>query len=283
MTSVLLVDDDPTITSALAAILDVHDIRTCIAGDRESAEALLAEQFFPLVLSDLRMRDDDDGLRLFEAVRRMSPRTKVAAMSGHMTPEAERALRAAGAVAVLQKPFDISEFLVIIRQLLDAAGDPQDFAAIYTATTPRLRAMLARKFRLNAADAEDLLQQAWCFLLEKQHEVRDAGAWLAGTVCNLARQLIERRAREHDLAAMPERLCMVDRDPTSSIAVRTAMTKLDVKSRQLCELVGVERLSYAEASEALRMPLGSVGPLFIRAKQRLRRELGGNFEVMSLH
>jgi CheY-like chemotaxis protein len=273
MRPVLLVDDDVAITLALSAILEVHDIPVAVAGDRESAEALLAEQFFPLVLADLRLRSDGDGLELIEAVRRLSPRTKVAAMTGSATPDIERSARELGAAAVLRKPFPADELLALIGELLDDAGNPQDLGAIYTATTPRLRAMLANRYNIGAADAEDLLQHAWCVLLEKQAEVRDAGAWLAGTVCNLAKQWIERRVRERDLDSVPAAMRIVDCDPTPSLVVRAAMEKLDARSRQLCELIGIERLSYAEASEVLRMPVGSVGPLFIRAKQRLRASL----------
>ena len=55
--------------------------------------------------------------------------------------------------------------------------------------------------------------------------------------------------------------------------VRQALQRLDDKSRALCELIGLEQLSYAEASDRLGIHLGSVGPLYIRAKPKLRHEL----------
>jgi RNA polymerase sigma factor (sigma-70 family) len=272
MPTVLVVDDDSLVVTALGALLEMDDIRFAVAGDRETAEAMLAEQYFPLVLADLRLRTEEDGLMLIEAVRRLSPRTRVAAMTGHATPALEASVRELGVSTLLHKPFEADEFLAVIHELLAAAGNPEDLGAIYTAVTPRLRSMVARRFRLSPSDCDDVLQQAFCLLLEKHFRIRDVGAWLAGTVCNLARQLIHVRAREHDVEDF-ERLCIVDRDPSGTIALRSALAKLDERSRQLCALIGVERLSYAEASTALAMPLGSVGPLFMRAKERLRREL----------
>jgi DNA-directed RNA polymerase specialized sigma24 family protein len=38
----------------------------------------------------------------------------------------------------------------------------------------------------------------------------------------------------------------------------------------LCELIGLEQCSYEEVSAAAGLPLGSIGPLYIRAKNKLR-------------
>lgn len=271
MNSVLLVDDDALILSGLAALLELENIPAVVAGDRESAEALMAEQFFPLVLADLRLRNGEDGLELIEAVRRISPASKVAAMTGYLTPELEAMALARGAEMVLQKPFLTDEFLTAIRSLLASAGNPQELDEIYTATTPRLRAMASRRFGLSPADCDDLIQQAWCVVLEKRSQVRDVGAFLAGTVMNLARQTLTQKSRESDFDAQPERGFVLD--PTARMSIAKAMKSLDDRARSLFELIAVEQCSYAEVSNRLEMPVGSVGPLYIRAKERLRKEL----------
>lgn len=271
MNRVLLVDDDHLILTGLAALLELENIPAVIAGDRESAEALMQEQFFPLVLADLRLRNGEDGLELIEAVRRISPATKVAAMTGYATPELEALALARGAEVVLHKPFLTDEFLDAIRALLARAGNPEDLDAIYTATTPRLRAMVSRRFGLSPADCEDLIQQAWCVVLEKRSQVCDVGAFLAGTVMNLARQKLSHKARETDFDTQPEGSFVAD--PAAKLAIASAMQKLDARARMLFELIAVEQFSYAEVSDRLAMPVGSIGPLYIRAKERLRKEL----------
>lgn len=271
MNSVLLVDDDALILAGLSAILELENIPAVVAADRESAEALMAGQFFPLVLADLRLRSGEDGLDLIEAVRRISPASRIAAMTGNATPELEAMALARGAEVVLRKPFLTDEFIAAIRTLLERAGNPQDLDSIYTATTPRLRAMVSRRFGLSPADCEDLIQQAWCVVLEKRDSVRDVGAFLAGTVMNLARQTLTQKGREQGMDEQPEPTILLDH--TAKLSIRQAMEKLDDRARTLFQLVAVEQFSYAEVSERLAMPVGSIGPLFIRAKERLRKEL----------
>ncbi len=150
---------------------------------------------------------------------------------------------------------------------------PGDYAKVYAATEGQLRATMFRRYRLSADECDDILQQAWCLLLEKRDEVRDAGGWLSGTVMNLSRQLIHRSTRERPFDAFPASERSDTQDSAVTLAVRRALSRLDERSRLLCELIGLEQLSYAEVSERLSLPIGSIGPLYIRAKERLRKEL----------
>jgi RNA polymerase sigma factor (sigma-70 family) len=270
MQPILLVDDDPMILSGLQMLLELETIPSHIATDAPMAEAMIAAQFYPIILSDLRLRSEDDGLQLMEHVRRISPRSRVAAMSGYLTPEVESRALAVGATALLRKPFDSELFLSTIRSL----RPPQvDFDAVYRTTAPKLRAMMYRRYGLASDQCDDVLQQAWCVLLEKRYEVLDARAWLTGTVMNLSRQMIHRITREEPIETAPDAAQTYRSDDTMTLAVRRALTRLDDRSRNLCDLIGLQELSYADAAARLDLPIGSVGPLYIRAKARLRREL----------
>jgi len=88
---------------------------------------------------------------------------------------------------------------------------------------------------------------------------------------NLARQTLTQKLRESDFDGQPERGFTLD--PTARLAIGDAMLRLDQRARTLFELIAVEQFSYAEVSDQLALPVGSIGPLYIRAKQRLRREL----------
>lgn len=267
MSSILLVDDDHAIVSGLQHLLSVEAISSAIATDVDSAVSMVSQHFYPVVLSDLRLRSEDDGLRLIEMIRQISPRSQVAAMTGFATSELEsRALRS-GAVTLLRKPFDFEDVLDIVRPL---ASD--DYETIYRTTAPQLRAMI-RRYKLSAEECDDILQQAWCLLLEKRGEVRNPGAWLSGTVKNLSRQAIHHNVKQRPFDAFPAEDRAYTDDSSLTLATRRALSRLDERSRVLCELIGLEQLSYAEVSERLGMPLGSIGPLYMRAKERLRREL----------
>ena len=268
MQTILLVDDDIHVASGLQQLLSLEEIPSAIATDRESAEAMIAKQFYPVVLADLRLRSEHDGLELIQAIGRISPRSKVAAMTGFATSELATRAREVGASALLRKPFDYELLLKTVRTLR-----ADDYDTIYRTTAPRLRAMMGRRYFLNADQCDDILQQAWCLLLERRNEVRDPGAWLSGTVVNLSKQMIHQSVKERPFDAFPAAERMYLDDQGMTLAVRSAMSRLDDRSRSLCTLIGLEQMSYAEVSERLSIPIGSIGPLYLRAKEKLKRQL----------
>jgi len=149
----------------------------------------------------------------------------------------------------------------------------EDYETIYRKTERQLRTTMFGRYQLTADECDDIIQQAWCLFLEKRDEVRDVGAWISGTVMNLSRQTIHRNTKERPFDAFPASERAYTVDTATVLAIRRGLSRLDERSRSLCELIGLEQLSYAEVSERLSIPLGSVGPLYIRAKERLRKEL----------
>ncbi|HEX8170940.1 MAG TPA: response regulator [Thermoanaerobaculia bacterium] len=276
MNRILIVDDDPGVVAAVAALLEAYDLSAEGVWDPDQAEELLASEFFPVVLADLRFRTEEDGYRLLESIRRISPRTRVASMTGHLTDEIEARVRELGARLVLRKPVDDGVLVRVLREMLEeveqAAGD-DDFETVYHNTAGVLQAIARGRFRFDADDAEELIQEAWCLFLEKRQSVRKPKAWLTGTVANLCRQEIERRARDRERSdEFPDDLA-VDSCDDAVLAVHQALAKLDDRSRTLCEQIGIEQRSYDEVSAGTGLPLGSVGPLYLRAKEKLRRAL----------
>jgi DNA-directed RNA polymerase specialized sigma24 family protein len=51
---------------------------------------------------------------------------------------------------------------------------------------------------------------------------------------------------------------------------------VDERTRALCNLIAIEQRSYDEVSHTLNIPLGSVGPFYIRAKKKMRAVLSAN-------
>lgn len=60
-----------------------------------------------------------------------------------------------------------------------------------------------------------------------------------------------------------------------------AVQSLDTKFRTVLLLVDVDELTYAEAAEALGVPVGTVMSRLSRARERVRRHLQPNFEAAS--
>ena len=98
---------------------------------------------------------------------------------------------------------------------------------------------------------------------------------LAGTVSNLCLRMLDRlrRMRSSDDDAIFESIEASDDATDARLIVNEAMSRLDTRSRELCRHIAIEGSSYADVSASMSLPVGSIGPLYIRAKQRLRRTL----------
>ncbi|MFP5246213.1 MAG: response regulator, partial [Thermoanaerobaculia bacterium] len=150
MGRILVVDDEPIVVEGIRAILELHDLESESASDVESARERIEEEFFPVILADLRMRGEADGLQLIEAVREISPRSRVAAMTGYATAEMERLLRERGAQLVLRKPLGEDELMSALREMLAAVEAAEaecgDDETLYAATIKTLYGISRGRF-----------------------------------------------------------------------------------------------------------------------------------------
>jgi DNA-binding response OmpR family regulator len=69
-TSILVVDDEKTITAALDLLLRDHGYEVDTASSVAEAEAILARRWFDLVFLDLRL-PDGDGIGLLEQIKKL--------------------------------------------------------------------------------------------------------------------------------------------------------------------------------------------------------------------
>jgi len=142
---------------------------------------------------------------------------------------------------------------------------------------------MTRDFRLAESDAADVVQATWLRLLEHIDRIEypdRLGSWLATTArheClrHLAAgkkvMLVQDDDDLKDVAAhqpeVDERLLADER----ARAVREAMTSLPSRWQQLIELLMADPpASYAEISDQLGLPVGSIGPTRGRCLERLR-------------
>lgn len=113
---VLVVDDDPQITSLIALYLRKHGYETTVAGDGDTAERLLREESFDLALLDI-MLPGPDGLELVRAVRKRGdlPVILVSARASDVDKVAGLHL---GADDYVTKPFSPSELMARVESVL---------------------------------------------------------------------------------------------------------------------------------------------------------------------
>ena len=112
---VLLVDDDPLFLRALRRELERRGVEVIVCEKGYDALLLVGSVKPDLVLLDLQL-PDIDGLEVTRRVRARPETAEVAlvAISGHTDEKMRRKLIAAGALDLLQKPFDADDVLALI-------------------------------------------------------------------------------------------------------------------------------------------------------------------------
>lgn len=161
-------------------------------------------------------------------------------------------------------------------------GDQDAWNAIVERYLP-LVCSLVRRHRLSEADGDDVCQTVWLRLVEKLDDLREPAAlpgWIATTTRNECLRLIAGRKRmtpvdpgesvtlagiaddvsADDLVAAEERQ-----------ALREALAELPPDRRELLLILLKDPpIAYAEISERLGIPVGSIGPTRARALEQLR-------------
>ena len=147
----------------------------------------------------------------------------------------------------------------------------------------RLIWAMTRDFKLAQSDAADVFQVTWLRLLEhigRLERPDRVGSWLAATARNECLRAVAARkklvpvhddAALHDAAAhqpaIDERLLAEERDQ----AVREALAHLPQQWQRLVAMLMADPpASYAEISDQLGLPVGSIGPTRGRCLAKLR-------------
>jgi RNA polymerase sigma factor (sigma-70 family) len=166
-----------------------------------------------------------------------------------------------------------------------AQGDQRAWNALVDEHS-RLLWSVARSFRLDAADANDVVQTTWLRLLEHLDRIEDPSrlvGWLVTTARREAMRVLRRSGRERPVVEdtvldRPDDAPPVDsallRDERNS-ALWEAFSRLNEKCRQLLRVAVTHPQAYDEISEALGMPIGSIGPTRRRCLTQLRALLEG--------
>jgi DNA-binding NtrC family response regulator len=124
MPRILIVDDDRDTCRFMADLLDRPDREIQSAYDPGTALALVRDQVFDLVISDINLNAAQSGLDILRAFRQSSPRGHVLLISGFGTLETAIDAVRAGAFDYISKPFDIGEVKATVERALAQAGTP---------------------------------------------------------------------------------------------------------------------------------------------------------------
>jgi RNA polymerase sigma factor (sigma-70 family) len=142
---------------------------------------------------------------------------------------------------------------------------------------------MTRDFRLMESDAADVFQATWLRLLEhidRLEQPARVGSWLAATARHECLRSLAARKKVvlmHDDVALNEGVTHEPEIDEQLLAeeraqvVREALSRLPWRWRRLVELLMADPpASYAEISDQLGLPVGSIGPTRGRCLERLR-------------
>jgi two-component system, cell cycle sensor histidine kinase and response regulator CckA len=118
--TILLVEDNEKLRQVGQSILKLLGYRTLVAADgREALAVYKAQGGFDLVVTDILM-PEMDGKALVRELQRIDPDVKVLGITGYTGAQARGALRAAGFLDVIHKPFEIETLARAIHRALHA-------------------------------------------------------------------------------------------------------------------------------------------------------------------
>jgi RNA polymerase sigma factor (sigma-70 family) len=175
---------------------------------------------------------------------------------------------------------DAAEVAELVRRA--AAGDHDSWERLVDKFA-RLIWAITRDFKLGESDAADVAQTTWLRLLEHIDRIEypeRVGSWLAATARNECLRSLAARKRvvlAHDeiqLEGVAARQPDVDEGLLAAEraqVVREALTQLPRRWQQLLELlISDPPVPYAEISDRLDLPIGSIGPTRRRCLARLQ-------------
>ena len=113
---ILLADDERAIAITLRDDLERAGHKVTIARDGHEAKALLAEQTFDVLVTDIKM-PGPSGIELLQEVKRSRPETEVVIITGYGTIESAVDATKKGAFEYVLKPFDNDQILVTLRKI----------------------------------------------------------------------------------------------------------------------------------------------------------------------
>jgi RNA polymerase sigma factor (sigma-70 family) len=169
-----------------------------------------------------------------------------------------------------------------LERIVAAAARSSSWA--WTALVDRFGARVrsvARRHGLSTHDVDDVAQATWMSLFEHIDEIREAraiGSWLATTARRESLRVLGSKAREQPTE--DERMDRATIEPVNEqrlvaveqrSALHESLARLTERQSALMRALLTEPApGYEQLSQALGMPLGSIGPTKIRSLERLR-------------
>lgn len=115
--NILIVDDNPNMSTLLSDILEIFDFKGSYASDGDEALEKLRRGKFDLVFTDLKM-PKMDGMDLLKAIKSEHPKLPVVVVTGYSGAGTRDVAISEKADGFLNKPFRVNEIQILLTSLL---------------------------------------------------------------------------------------------------------------------------------------------------------------------
>ncbi len=134
MRTILVIDDNPAVVTALDVLFSLREIRTLSALNPDDGLRVLEREQVDLVVQDMNFTSDttsgDEGVALFRSIRDRHPDLPVVLLTAwtHLPTAVE--LVKAGAADYLSKPWDDTKLLATVENLLELGESTREVARL---------------------------------------------------------------------------------------------------------------------------------------------------------
>jgi len=128
-TRLLLVDDDEDLRETLCLILENGGFEVLSAGNVNDALKLIAANVFDVLVSDLHMPDNGDGLTVVSAMRHANRKAITIIFSAHPEMKSAAAAILAQTDEILVKPQAVGNLVAMIREKIETGTSPARIVA----------------------------------------------------------------------------------------------------------------------------------------------------------
>ncbi|MEI2433121.1 sigma-54 dependent transcriptional regulator [Lysobacter yananisis] len=148
MRTVLVIDDNPAVGTALDLLFGLRDIRVLTAQSPQQGLDLLAREDIGLVLQDMNFTADttsgQEGVALFRAIRARHPDLPIILLTAWTHLDIAVDLAKAGAADYLAKPWDDQKLLASVENLLELGASTREVSRLHEQRRRAVRELEAR-------------------------------------------------------------------------------------------------------------------------------------------
>ena len=148
MRTVLVIDDNHAVGTALELVFGLREIRTRVAYSPADGLDVLAREDIDLVVQDMNFTADttsgEEGVALFRAIREQHPDLPIVLLTAWTHLETAVELVKAGAADYLAKPWDDHKLLATVENLLELSEATREVARIRDERRRRRKALDAK-------------------------------------------------------------------------------------------------------------------------------------------